>query len=69
MKREEIILKTQDSPDFYLPFVDNAVDLATGNAGVVTGSLSYGDKGAYFNGSTSVAFNYGRHTSILAPTT
>lgn len=66
MKREHNLQYYSQTPDFFCPLLEDSQDVVSGNYGIISGNISYGDKGAYFNGSTHIRFNSDNH-NILAP--
>ena len=66
MKREHKHIRENIMPDFWLPLLSDTKDVITGNNGTLYGSISYGDKGAYFGGGAYLRFDNGRH-NVLSP--
>lgn len=66
MKREHNLIEQGLIPDLWLPLTSDVKDVITGNYAALSGNISYGDKGAYFGGSTYLRFDNGRH-NVLSP--
>lgn len=66
MKREHKHIRENIMPDFWLPLLSDTKDVITGNNGTLSGSIAYGDKGAYFGGGAYLRFDNERH-NVLPP--
>lgn len=53
-------------PDLWCPLQENTIDVVSGNSGVLTGTLSYSDKGAYFSNGAYLTFSSNEH-NVIAP--
>lgn len=66
MKREQDNISENVMPDLWLPLLSDAKDMITGNSAILSGAISFGDKGAYFSNSAYLKFNSGTH-NVLPP--
>ena len=69
MKREHIIEQNGIQPVFFAPLTENAIDIISGNAGVISGANSpaHSQNGLHFRGTSSstgvqyIDWNHGNH--------
>lgn len=66
MKREHKHIRENVMPDFWLPLLSDTKDVITGNSAILSGNISYGDKGAYLSNGAYLQFNNGTH-NVLPP--
>ncbi len=66
MRREYKHICEIAMPDFWLPLLSDTKDVITGNNGTLSGSITYGDKGAYFGGGSYLRFDNGTH-NVMPP--
>lgn len=67
MKRQHHIISEKNiQPVFFAPLLSDTKDVITGNNGTLSGSITHGDKGAYFGGGAYLRFDNERH-NVLPP--